>query len=182
MSRIGKMPIPLPAGVEVSIKGKQTTVKGSKGTLTWEAPQKVDVSVENNAICVSRSEDDKDSRALHGLTRALLNNMVIGVTTGFTRKLEIRGVGYSAKMQGKTLSIRAGYSHPVEVVIPDNLTVECPDATHIIVSGIDKQAVGQMAADIRKFRKPEPYKGKGILYEGEVVRRKAGKAFVGGGQ
>jgi large subunit ribosomal protein L6 len=181
MSRIGKMPITLPAGVEVKLQKRNLTVKGPKGTLTWDFHRRVDVSLDDRILTVTRNKNDKQSRALHGLTRALVNNMVTGVTEGFTRKLEIHGIGYSAKMQGDKLVMQVGYSHPVEVKIPGGLSVECPDATHIVVSGIDKQAVGQLAADIRRFRKPEPYKGKGIRYEGEVVRRKAGKAFVGGG-
>jgi large subunit ribosomal protein L6 len=181
MSRIGKMPITLPSGVEVNVKGQKITVKGPKGSLDWEFPHRVKVEVEGGSIQVTRNRDDKRAREQHGLTRALVNNMVQGVTNGFQKKLEIVGVGYSAKMQGKKLVLQIGFSHPVEIEVPAGLTVECPDATHISVSGIDRQAVGQLAAVIRKVRKPEPYKGKGIRYEGEVVRRKAGKAFVGGG-
>ena len=181
MSRIGNKPIPLPAGVDVAVQGRNLVVKGPRGSLDWQIPLRLDVNVEGGTAKVSRHKDDKQSRALHGLTRALLNNMVTGVNEGFTRKLEIVGVGYSAKLQGTKLVLQIGFSHPVEIEIPHNLTVECPDATHIVISGIDKQAVGQLAAEIRRIRKPEPYKGKGIRYEGEVVRRKAGKAFVGGG-
>jgi len=175
------MPISLPSGVEVKLQKRNLTVKGPKGSLTWDFPRRVEVRLEDGILSVTRNRNDKQSRALHGLTRALVNNMVAGVTEGFTRKLEIHGIGYSAKIQGEKLVMQVGYSHAVEVKIPKGLSVECPDATHIVVSGIDKQAVGQLAADIRRYRKPEPYKGKGIRYEGEVVRRKAGKAFVGGG-
>jgi len=181
MSRIGRLPVPIPSGVEVKVAGRKITVKGPKGTLGWEFPRRVEVAVEENAVRVTRQRADRESRERHGLARALINNMVTGVTTGFVKKLEIVGVGYSARVQGDKLVMQIGFSHPVEIEIPGSLTVECPDATHITVSGIDKQEVGQLAADIRRVRKPEPYKGKGIRYEGEMVRRKAGKAFVGGG-
>jgi large subunit ribosomal protein L6 len=181
MSRIGKIPVAIPSGVEVKVAGRKVTVKGPKGTLDWEVPRRVDVAVEENTVRVTRQRADRGSRERHGLARALINNMVTGVTAGFVKKLEIVGVGYSARVQGNKLVMQIGFSHPVEIEIPKSLTVECPDATHIIVSGIDKQEVGQLAADIRRVRKPEPYKGKGIRYEGEMVRRKAGKAFVGGG-
>ena len=160
---------------------RSLSVKGPRGTLTWDIHRRVEVRLEDKILTVTRDRNDKQSRALHGLTRALVNNMVTGVTEGFSRKLEIHGIGYSAKIQGDKLVMQVGYSHPVEVKIPEGLSVECPDATHMVVTGIDKQAVGQLAADIRSYRKPEPYKGKGIRYEGEVIRRKAGKAFVGGG-
>lgn len=181
MSRIGRAPITLPSGVEMNAKGREITIKGPKGSLSWEHPRRVEVAVDGNVVRVSRARDDKRSRELHGLARALLNNMVLGVSEGFQKKLEIQGVGYQAKMQGNKLTMQIGFSHPVEMPVPEGVTCECPDATHIVVSGIDKQKVGQFAAEIRKVRKPEPYKGKGIRYEGEVVLRKAGKAFVGGG-
>lgn len=181
MSRIGKTPITLPSGVELNQKGLEVAVKGPKGNLSWEVPRRIDVKVDGNTVSIGRQRDDKMTRQLHGLTRALINNMVIGVSAGFEKKLEIQGVGYSAKMAGNKLTMQIGMSHPVEMPVPEGLKCECPDATHIVVSGIDKQKVGQFAADIRKVRKPEPYKGKGIRYEGEVVLRKAGKAFVGGG-
>jgi len=181
MSRIGRLPVPIPSGVEVKVAGRKITVKGPKGTLDWEFSRRVDVAVDENTVRVTRQRADRESRERHGLTRALINNMVTGVTTGFVKKLEIVGVGYSARVQGNKLVMQIGFSHPVEIEIPESLTVECPDATHITVSGIEKQEVGQLAADIRRVRKPEPYKGKGIRYEGEMVRRKAGKAFVGGG-
>lgn len=181
MSRIGKMPIAIPSGVEVNVNGQKITVKGPKGALDWEFPHRVKVEAESGTIQVTRNRDDKRGREQHGLTRALVNNMVEGVTNGFQKKLEIVGVGYSAKVQGNKLVLQIGFSHPVEIPVPEGVKVECRDATHISVSGIDRQAVGQLAAVIRKVRKPEPYKGKGIRYEGEVVRRKAGKAFVGGG-
>lgn len=181
MSRIGKLPVSLPAGVQVTVQGRRVTVRGPRGALDWEVPRRVEVHVEDNAIRVTRRRADKASREQHGLTRALLNNMVTGVTEGFAVKLEIVGVGYQARIQGRKLVLQIGFSHPVEIEVPEGLVVECPDPTHITVTGIDKQRVGQLAAEIRRVRKPEPYKGKGIRYEGEVVRRKAGKAFVGGG-
>jgi len=176
VSRIGKKPISLPAGVKVTVDGNQVTVQGSKGTLTQTLPKGITVTQEDNQIIVRRANDDKQQRAFHGLIRALIANMVEGVTNGFEKKLELVGVGYRAQLQGKKLVINIGFSHPVEVDAPEGIEFEVPAPTKITVKGIDKQAVGNTAAHIRAIRKPEPYKGKGIKYENEVVRRKAGKA------
>jgi large subunit ribosomal protein L6 len=176
VSRIGKKPISLPQGVEITVKDNMVTAKGPKGTLSQAIPQGITVSVQDNQIVVERAGDSKQDRAYHGLTRALLANMVQGVSTGFERKLELVGVGYRAQLQGKKLVINIGYSHPVEVEPPEGIEFEVPAANKITVKGIDKQLVGNTAAVIRDIRRPEPYKGKGIKYEDEVVRRKAGKA------
>ncbi|MBN2492801.1 MAG: 50S ribosomal protein L6 [Planctomycetes bacterium] len=181
MSRIGKLPIALPPGVRAQVDGRRIRVEGPRGALDWGFPRRVDIAVDEAQIRITRRRDDKPSRAEHGLVRALVHNMVAGVTQGFVRKLEIVGLGYQARVQGQKLVLQIGFSHPVEIDIPAGLEVVCPDPTHITVTGIDKQRVGQLAADIRRVRKPEPYKGKGIRFEGEFVRRKAGKAFVGGG-
>ena len=176
MSRIGKKPIPVPAGVEVSINGTEVTVKGPKGQLTKTFYELLTIEQEGNEIVVTRPDDTRTSRAMHGLTRSLLNNMVIGVSEGFTKKLELQGVGYRVALKGKNLEFSLGFSHPVIVEPEDGISFEVPDNTHILVKGIDNQRVGQVAADIRFLRPPEPYKGKGIRYDGEVVRRKLGKA------
>ena len=177
MSRIGKLPIPVPAGVEVTIDGATVTVKGSKGEITRTFNEKMTISqAEDNSIVVERPNDERESRALHGLTRSLINNMVIGVNEGFSKTLELVGVGYRAALKGDKLEIQLGFSHPVIVDAIEGIKFECPEPTIINISGIDKQLVGQVAADIRAFRKPEPYKGKGIRYQGEHVRRKEGKA------
>ncbi|MEX0865202.1 MAG: 50S ribosomal protein L6 [Acidimicrobiia bacterium] len=176
MSRIGKMPVVVPAGVEVEVKGSNITVKGARGTLTREFHERMGFEVEDGSLTVTRPDDSRESRALHGLSRALLNNMVVGVAEGFTKALEIHGVGYRAAMNGNDIELLVGYSHPVMVAAPEGITFEVPEPTRISVSGIDKEQVGQVAADIRKVRPPEPYKGKGIRYAGEQVRRKAGKA------
>ncbi|MCB0995102.1 MAG: 50S ribosomal protein L6 [Acidimicrobiales bacterium] len=177
MSRIGKSPIPVPSGVSVNIDGTRLAVSGPKGTLEHDLPDGISVAVDDGRIQVSRSDDERQSRALHGLTRSLVNNMVIGVTEGFQKRLEIVGVGYRANAKSATeLELQLGYSHPVSVTAPDGVTFEVPVPTQIGVIGIDKQAVGQVAADIRSLRKPEPYKGKGIRYQGERIIRKAGKA------
>lgn len=178
MSRIGKAPISIPQGVDVSIKGQYVSVKGPKGTLERTFHDKVRVSVDDGVAKVERFDDQRESRALHGLSRALLANMVAGVTQGFRKELSIVGVGYRANLQGSTIELQVGYSHPVHIEAPEGITFEIPNPTHVIVSGIDKQLVGQVAADIRKVRPPEPYKGKGIRYVDEHVRRKAGKAGV----
>src|SRR5687768_5004969 len=175
MSRIGKKPIPMPKGVDFSIDGNTVKVKGPKGELTHTFTPGMKVRVENNEIIVERPSDDKNERALHGLTRALIANMVLGVTEGFKKTLEIVGVGYKAEKKGKKLVVTVGYSHPVEYPEPAGITLSTPAPTVIVVEGIDKQKVGQVAAELRQFRKPEPYKGKGIRYQGEQVRRKAGK-------
>lgn len=175
MSRIGKKPIAVPAGVEVKIDGHTVTVKGPKGTLSRTLNEEMDIKLENNEILVSRPNDDIKNRSLHGLTRTLINNMVVGVTQGFEKKLEIQGVGYNAQMQGKNLKLALGFSHPVIITPPEGITITTPSSVVILVSGADKETVGQVAAEIRAWREPEPYKGKGIRYSGEYVRRKAGK-------
>ena len=177
MSRIGRMPITVPAGVTVSIAdGNVVTVKGPKGELKRELRPEMIIKQEGTTITVDRPSDDKLHRSLHGLTRTLLANMVEGVSNGFSKKLQLVGVGYRAALKGKDLEMQLGFSHPVLVEAPENITFEVPSQTEIIVSGPSKEQVGQVAANIRKWRKPEPYKGKGIRYEGEHVRRKAGKA------
>ena len=176
MSRIGKKPIPVPAGVEVNIDGSTVTVKGPKGELSKTFSEIINIAREGDEILVTRPDDSRTARAMHGLTRTLLSNMVIGVSEGFVKKLELQGVGYRAALKGKNLEMALGFSHPVVVVPEDGIEFEVPDNTHILVKGIDNQRVGQIAADIRKFRPPEPYKGKGIRYAGEHVRRKLGKA------
>ena len=176
MSRIGKLPVSVPAGVEVSINGNEVTVKGPKGELTRSFYRALTIEqAEDNSIVVTRPDDERESRAQHGLTRTLINNMVIGVSEGYSKTLELVGVGYRAAVKGDKLEMNLGFSHPVIVEKPEGITFECPDQAKIVVSGIDKQQVGQVAADIRKWRKPEPYKGKGIRYQGEHIRRKEGK-------
>ncbi len=177
MSRIGKAPITVPSGVEVEIQGRQVAIKGPKGELDIEVPVDITVRQDGDEILVERSDDERRNRALHGLTRSLVNNMVLGVSEGFSKELEIVGVGYRAAAKGSNaLELQLGFSHPVNVEAPDGITFDVPEPTRIIVSGIDKQVVGQVAADIRSYRKPEPYKGKGVRYLGEHVARKAGKA------
>jgi len=177
MSRIGQAPITIPAGVDVTVEGRVVTVKGPKGELTRTVPATISVQKVEHELLVTRPDDERDNRALHGLTRSLVNNMVIGVTDGFRKQLEIVGVGYRAEAQGPaTLRLALGFSHPVMVNAPDGVTFEVPQATRIVVKGIDKEKVGQVAADIRSLRKPEPYKGKGVRYSGERILRKAGKA------
>ena len=177
MSRIGKSPIPVPSGVDVTIAGKHVTVKGPQGTLERDLPGEITVRQEDSTLFVERPNDERSNRALHGLTRSLVNNMVTGVASGFTKELEIVGVGYRATAKGPTqLELALGFSHPVLVDAPNGITFEVPQPTRIVVKGIDKEMVGQVAANIRKIRKPEPYKGKGVRYAGEYVQRKAGKA------
>lgn len=176
MSRIGKMPITVPSGVDVKIDGTRVVVKGSKGELSRSFPDRVEFGVEDGVITLTRDNDSPQSRALHGLSRALLANMVEGVSSGFTKQLEIQGVGYRASLKGNDIELLVGFSHPVNVEAPEGITFDVPEPTKIVVSGIDKEMVGQVAANIRKVRPPEPYKGKGIRYAGEYVRRKAGKA------
>lgn len=177
MSRIGKSPIEVPAGVDVKIAaGNAVTVKGPKGTLAQTLHQDMMIEQEGNVITVKRPSEDKAHKSLHGLTRTLLNNMVLGVTEGFKKELEINGVGYRAAMQGKKLGLTLGFSHPVEIEPPAGISIEVPNPNQIIISGCDKQAVGEFAANIRKIRPPEPYKGKGIKYADEHIRRKEGKA------
>ena len=177
MSRIGKLPIPIADNITIQISDSNAvTVKGPKGELQQEFSNRMKIKVEANEILVIRQSDEKVDRSLHGLTRALLANMVTGVTDGFSKKLEIVGVGYKAEMKGKKLLLNLGYSHPIIFGAPDQIKLEAPSPTEIVVSGINKEMVGAICAKIRSFRKPEPYKGKGIKYAGEYIRRKAGKA------
>jgi len=176
MSRIGKEPVPIPTGVDVALQGSTLTVTGPRGTLTRDIHPDVDVRVDDSEVVVTRRDDEREHRALHGLYRSLISNMVTGVTDGYRRELEIVGVGYRVAVRPGGLTIQVGFSHPVLVDTPDGITLEALTPTRIAVSGADKQAVGQVAANIRAIRKPEPYKGKGIRYAGELVRRKAGKA------
>ena len=177
MSRIGNAPVPIPSGVEIQLSGSSITVKGPKGQLSQEIPGSITVAQEDGQILVRRPDDERESRALHGLTRSLVNNMVVGVTEGFRKELDIVGVGYRAAVQGAgKLDLSLGFSHPVVVEAPAGIEFVVPQPTRIEVHGIDKQLVGQVAANIRSLRKPEPYKGKGVRYVDERVRRKAGKA------
>lgn len=176
MSRIGRMPIAIPAGVTFNVTPDNVvTVKGPKGTLEKAMHTNITIKVEDGQINVTRPNDDKQNRELHGLVRTLVNNMVIGVSAGYQKTLELVGVGYKAQLQGKKLVLSLGYSHPVEVEAMDGIEFEVVTPTKLIVRGIDKQIVGNVSADIRKWRKPEPYKGKGVKYEGEIIRRKVGK-------
>ena len=176
MSRIGRMPITVPAGVTVTVGANNlVTVKGPKGTLEQQLSGRMTIAQEGNVIVVTRPTDEKEDRSIHGLTRALLNNMVVGVSTGYSKKLEVVGVGYRVAMQGTKLVLNLGHSHPIHIEQPADLKIETPDANTIIVSGADKQAVGQLAAVIRSKRPPEPYHGKGVKYSDEYIRRKAGK-------
>ena len=176
MSRIGKQPIPVPSGVEVKIDGNTITVKGPKGELSQTFTDILTITLEDGVLLVTRPDESRTARSLHGLTRTLVSNMVTGVSEGFYKNLEIVGVGYRAAMKGSDIELQLGFSHPVVVIAEPGITFEVPAPTKITVRGIDKQRVGQVAADIRKWRKPEPYKGKGVRYEGEHVRRKLGKA------
>jgi large subunit ribosomal protein L6 len=183
MSRIGKKPIVVPAGIEVRIADGVVSVKGKNGELKFEPhpAMKVAFDAQARALTVTRPNDQRLNRALHGLTRSLLNNMVQGVQTYFEKRLEIQGVGYTASVSGKTLGLQVGYANTVKLPIPDGIVCELPDNTHVVLKSANKQLVGQFAADVRAVRPPEPYKGKGIRYQNEVVRRKAGKAFAGSG-
>jgi len=177
MSRIGKAPITVPSGVDVSVTGSNVSVKGPKGSLEREVPGAITVRQDGDVLVVERPDDERQNRALHGLVRSLVNNMVVGVTEGFRKELEIVGVGYRATARGpNALELALGFSHPVNITAPDGISFEVPSPTRIVVTGIDKEAVGQVAANIRAWRKPEPYKGKGVRYAGEHVVRKAGKA------
>ena len=176
MSRIGRAPITIPAGVEVKVADDNTvTVKGPKGTVSQKIVPQITVEIDGNVINVKRPNDEKENRSLHGLSRTLINNMVVGVTEGFSKKLEINGVGYRASKEGKNLVMNLGYSHQVVVSENEDISIDVPDANHIVISGIDKQKVGQFAAEVRGKRPPEPYKGKGIKYDYEHIRRKEGK-------
>ena len=176
MSRIGKMPIPVPAGVEVKIDGNDVSVKGPKGQLALTVANPITVALEDGKVIVTRPDDERVSRSLHGLTRTLISNQIIGVTEGYTKGLEIVGTGYRVTAKGSDIEFALGYSHPILVKAPAGITFTIDGNTKVLVSGIDKQAVGEVAANLRKLRKPEPYKGKGVRYAGEVVRRKAGKS------
>ena len=179
MSRIGLKPITVPAGVEINIdENNHVTVKGPKGTLEQTLVPSIKLELKDGTINVSRPDETKENKSLHGLTRTLVNNMVVGVTEGFEKKLEINGVGYRASKEGKDLVLNIGYSHPVVVSENDDIQIDVPDANHVVIKGIDKQKVGQFAAEVRGKRPPEPYKGKGIKYDYEVIRRKEGKAGV----
>lgn len=176
MSRIGKLPIPVPAGVEVKIDGSVVSVKGPKGSLSHTVAAPITVALEENTVVVTRPDDERNSRSLHGLTRTLISNLVTGVTTGYSKGIEIVGTGYRVTAKGSDIEFALGYSHPIYVKAPAGITFTVEGNTKLTVSGIDKQQVGEVAANLRKLRKPEPYKGKGVRYAGEVVRRKAGKA------
>ena len=176
MSRIGKLPIPVPSGVNATIDGQSVTVAGPKGTLSLDVAEPITVTEEDGSLIVARPDDEGPSKALHGLTRSLVNNMVVGVTDGFTKTLEIVGTGYRVTAKGTDLELSLGYSHSITVKAPEGITFAVETPNKFSVSGIDKQLVGETAANIRKLRKPEPYKGKGVRYENEVIRRKAGKA------
>ncbi|PYI67253.1 50S ribosomal protein L6 [Arthrobacter livingstonensis] len=176
MSRIGRLPISVPAGVEVKVEDNLVSVKGPKGTLEHTVPSPITVALEENTISVSRPNDERASRSLHGLTRTLIDNLIIGVTAGYEKKLEIVGTGYRVVAKGANLEFALGYSHPVVVEAPAGITLTVEGPTKLSVAGIDKQQVGEVAANIRKLRKPDPYKGKGVRYAGEIIRRKVGKA------
>jgi large subunit ribosomal protein L6 len=176
MSRIGRMPIPVPAGVEVDIKGSEVTVKGPKGTLSHTVVEPIQVTREDGDLRVTRPDDERRNRQLHGLTRTLVANMVTGVTDGYQKTLEIQGVGYRVQARGSALEFSLGFSHPILVEAPEGIAFQVETPTRFQVQGIDKQKVGEVAANIRKLRKPDPYKGKGVRYQGEVIRRKVGKA------
>jgi large subunit ribosomal protein L6 len=175
MSRIGKHPVPIPSGVEVRLSGQMLTTKGQLGSLSLVVSNEVTASITNDAVTIAPKSDSKQSRAMWGTTRALVNNMVTGVSTGFSKNLEIVGVGYRATVQGNTLNLQLGYSHDIPFAIPEDVRITCERPTVITVSGADRQRVGQVAAEIRAYRPPEPYKGKGVKYAGEIVRRKEGK-------
>ena len=182
MSRIGRLPIPVPSGVDVTIDGRQVTVKGPKGTLSRALHPDMTISREDGTLVVTRPTEQKTHKQLHGLTRTLVNNMVVGVTDGYRKGLEITGVGYRAALTGKKLQLNLGYSHQIEIDPPEGITFEVENPTRLAVVGIDKELVGQIAAKVRATRKPEPYKGKGVRYAGEYIRRKAGKAGKIGGK
>jgi large subunit ribosomal protein L6 len=180
MSRIGKQPVVIPSGVKVGVAGQAVSVEGPLGKLSFDLRPEVSAAFDEagKKVTISRADDSRQARALHGLTRALIQNMVIGVTKGYEKKLEIVGVGYLAAIQKGVLQLRVGFANEIHLPIPTGLNVTCPDQTHIVIKGSDKQMVGQFAAEVRAVRKPEPYKGKGVRYDGEVVRRKAGKAMT----
>lgn len=176
MSRIGRLPIPIPAGVDVTIKGQDVTVKGPKGELTLTVAVPLTAALDDGHVVVSRPDDERESRSLHGLTRTLIHNNILGVTEGFSKALEVVGTGYRVIAKGTSVEFALGYSHPIVIEPPAGISFTVESANRLVVSGISKQAVGEVAANLRKLRKPEPYKGKGVRYAGEVVRRKAGKS------
>lgn len=176
MSRIGNQPVSIPSGVKATVDGQSVAIEGPKGKLEREFRPEVEVAVNDGSIVVSRSGDDRAAKSLHGLTRALIQNMVVGVTEGYSKKLEIVGVGYLASLSNNELTLRVGYANEIKKMVPEGVNVTCPDQTHVVVEGCDKQKVGQFAAEVRAVRKPEPYKGKGIRYDGEHVKIKPGKA------
>lgn len=178
MSRIGKKPVPVPSGVKVNVAGRQIDVEGPHGKLSYGFRPEVEVAVGDGEVVVTRESDERQTRAYHGLTRALINNMCVGVSQGYEKRLEVVGVGYLAALAGNQLQLRVGFANEIHKQVPQGLDVTCPDQNHVVIKGPDKQKVGQFAAEVRAVRKPEPYKGKGIRYEGEQVRRKAGKAVV----
>lgn len=178
MSRIGKMPISVPAGVTVAVDGKTVSVTGGKGELAFDLKGSIEVAVEENQVVVSRGDETKASKSMHGTTRSIINNMIEGVTNGYQKELEIAGVGYKAVLKGQSIILSLGYSHEIDYPIPEGILVECPTQTDVKISGIDKQLVGQVAARIRSFSPAEPYKGKGVKYKGEQIRRKEGKAVA----
>ncbi len=181
MSRIGKIPVDFPAGVTITVAGQKVTAKGPKGSLDLTLFEGIAVKVEGTQVLVSRASDEKQIKAMHGTTRALIKNMIKGVTEGYTRQLEVVGVGYRAQLQGKQVNLNVGFANTIEVQVPTGVTVAVPDQNHVNVTGADKALVGQVAANIRASRKPEPYKGKGVRYLGEIVRKKAGKSAAGAG-
>jgi large subunit ribosomal protein L6 len=181
MSRIGRLPIDIPAGVTITVEGQDVAVKGPKGELSLTVARPIEVKVEEGQVLVTRPDDERESRSLHGLTRTLINNNIIGVTQGYTKGLEVVGTGYRVAQKGSSIEFALGFSHPVLVDPPSGISFTVEGNNKVTVSGIDKQAVGEVAANIRKIRKPEPYKGKGIKYADEVIKRKAGKAFGSGG-
>ncbi len=181
MSRIGKKPVILPSGVKASISGSVITIEGKNGKIIYAIPSRFKIEVKDTAVSVSRPSDEKQDKATHGLIRSLINNMIIGVNEGYKKDLEITGVGFKAQVQGKILNISLSYTHPINYNIPDGITIETPKPNQIVIKGIDKAKVGEVAAEIRDYYRPEPYKGKGIKYAGEHIRRKAGKAVAGAG-
>jgi large subunit ribosomal protein L6 len=176
MSRIGKKPVPVPVGVEVAVQDRTIKVSGPLGKLNWDHHPAVSVRVDGKEVIVERRDDERLSKSLHGLTRSIVQNMVVGVKTGYEKKLEVQGVGYVVSLSGKTLSLRVGFANEIKRQVPEGLKVTCPDQTHVVIQGCDKQLVGQFAAEVRSVRKPEPYKGKGVRYQGELVKLKAGKS------
>ncbi len=176
MSRIGNKPVAIIDGVKIAVNGRVVNVEGPKGKLSWEHRPEVSVAVDGKNVVVKRANDEREARAFHGLTRAVINNMIFGCKNGYEKRLEIVGVGYQATLKGKTLALRVGYANELQRQIPEGLTVTVPDATHVVIQGADKQKVGQFAAELRQLRKPEPYKGKGVRYQGEQIKLKPGKA------